>query len=82
MEIALTSLVQHELRVFKNLERLTYDLERRPDFTALCVYRCVDRADDGRIDCINLERFFRGNGLYFQESELMALIRRIDTNAD
>ena len=82
MEIALCSLIQHELKVFKQLERLTYDLERRPDFSALAVYRTVDRADEGRIDVINLERFFRANGLFFQQAELFALIRRIDTNAD
>jgi hypothetical protein len=82
MEVALSSLIQHELLVFKQFERLTYDLERRPDFTPLAVYRCVDRADDGRIDNVNLDQFFRKNGLYYQDSELIALIRRIDTTAD
>ena len=82
MEVALSSLIQHELIVFKQLERLTYDLERRSDYSALSVYRCVDRADDGRIDGINLDRFFRRNGLFFQDREIMALIRRVDTTAD
>lgn len=82
MEIALCSLLQHELITFKQLERLTYDLERRPDFSALSVYRCVDRADEGRLDAINLDKFFRANGLFFQQAELFALIRRIDTSAD
>ena len=50
MEIALASLIQHEMTVFKFLEKLTYDLERRPDYTALSVYRVIDRADEGRID--------------------------------
>jgi hypothetical protein len=82
MEVALSSLIQHELLVFKQLDRLTYDLERRPDFTTLAVYRCIDRADDGRIDCVNLDHFFRKNGLFYQDAELIGLIRRIDTTAD
>jgi len=65
MEIALTNLLQQELRVFKQLERLTYDLERRPDFSSLSVFRCVDRANEGRIDTVNLDRFFRQNDLFF-----------------
>ena len=82
MEVALSNLIQQELRVFKQLEKLTYDLERRPDYSALCVYRCIDRLNEGRIDVVNLERFFKNNGLYLGERELHALIRRIDTSAD
>jgi hypothetical protein len=82
MEVALANVVQQELRVLKQLEKLTYDLERRPDYSALSVYRCIDRMNEGRIDTINLERFFKENGLYLQDRELHALIRRIDTTAD
>ena len=59
MEIALANVIQQELHVFKELEKLTYDMERRPDYTALAIYRCIDRINDGRIDSINLEQFFR-----------------------
>lgn len=82
MEVAVSSLVQQELLVFKQMERLTYDLGRRPDYNALSVFRCIDRADDGRIDIVSLDRFFRRNGLFYQERELIALVRRIDTTAD
>ena len=49
-EMALANLILHELRVFKELEKLTYDLERRPDYSPLAIYRAVDRYGDGRID--------------------------------
>jgi hypothetical protein len=55
MEIALVNVINQELRVFKELEKLTYDLERRPDYTPLSVYRCIDRQNDGKIDKINLD---------------------------
>ena len=82
MEVALVNVIQQELRVFKQLERLTYDLERRPDYSPLVVYRTIDRLNEGRIDYVNLDRFFKSNGLYLSEREIGALIRRIDTSGD
>jgi hypothetical protein len=82
MEVALTNVIQQELRVLKQLEKLTYDLERRPDYSPLIVYRTIDRLNEGRIDYVNLDRFFKQNGLYLAEREIDALIRRIDTNGD
>ena len=82
MEVALTNIIQHELRVFKNLERLTYDMERRPDFSPLALYRTIDRSNEGRVDTVNLDVFFKQNGLNFQLSELLACIRRIDTGGN
>mmetsp|Transcript_15714 Transcript_15714/g.26498 ORF Transcript_15714/g.26498 Transcript_15714/m.26498 type:complete len:125 (-) Transcript_15714:379-753(-) len=82
MEVALANVLQQELRVFKELEKLTYDLERRPDYTLLSAFRAVDRMGDGRIDKVNLEVFFKNLNLYLSEREILALIRRIDTTAD
>ena len=82
MEVALVNVIQQELRVFKQLERLTYDLERRPDYSPLIVYRTIDRLNEGRIDYVNMDRFFKSNGLYLSEREIGALIRRIDTSGD
>lgn len=59
MEAAVINVIQQELKVFKELEKLTYDLERRPDYTPLSVYRSIDRQNDGKIDKINLDQFFR-----------------------
>lgn len=81
MEFHLAGVVQQELRVFKELEKLTYDLERRPDYTVMGVFRAVDRANEGRIDKVNLDIFFKNLNLYLSERELLALIRRIDTSA-
>ena len=61
---------------------MTYDLERRVDYSPLAVYRCVDRNNDGSIDKVNLNLFFKSNGLMLGEREILALIRRLDTSAD
>jgi len=82
MELALVNLIQQELLVFKMMERLTFDLERRPDFTALALFRCIDRGNHGCIDEVNLAQFFKNNGIFLHERELAAIIRRIDTSGD
>lgn len=82
METALVNVIVQELHVFKELEKMTYDLERRPDYSPLAVYRCVDRHGDGKIDKVNLNLFFKGNGIMLAEREILALIRRFDTTAD
>jgi len=46
------------------------------------VYRAVDRHNEGKIDKINLDRFFKNLSIFLSERELYALIRRIDTTAD
>ena len=61
---------------------MTYDLERRPDYSPIAVYRSVDRHNDSRLDKINLDVFFRNLNLFLSEREVLALIRRIDTSAD
>ena len=57
-------------------------MERRPDYSPLAVYRAIDRHNEGKLDKINLDRFFRSLSIFLSERELYALIRRIDTTAD
>lgn len=47
MEMALVNIFVQELHVFKELEKMTYDLERRPDYSPLAVFRCIDRHNEG-----------------------------------
>jgi len=42
----------------------------------------VDRYNIGRIDSVNLSTFLRANGYNPAELELLAIIRRIDTDGD
>ena len=53
-ELNLVNVLVQELHVFKELEKMTYDLERRPDYSPLAVFKCVDRNSYGRLDKINL----------------------------
>ena len=58
METDLTNVFVQELKVFKELEKLTFDLESRPDYSALACFRAIDRVNEGKIDKVNLQKFF------------------------
>lgn len=61
---------------------LKSDLEIRYDFSTLSAFRSVDKYNDGRIDNNNLGAFLRSCGTYPTETELLAIVRRIDTDGD
>lgn len=61
---------------------LRRDLEVRFDYSVLSAYRSVDRYNDGNINSVNLGSFLRSQGHYASERELLAIIRRIDTDGD
>ena len=55
---------------------------RRYDFGVYNAFRSVDRYNDGYIDSINLSSFLRQHNQYLTDRELLAIVRRIDTDGD
>lgn len=64
------------------MEILKREVETRFDFTPLAAFRSVDRYNVGKIDSISLGAYLRANGHHSSEIELLAIIRRIDTDGD
>ena len=58
MELDLLNVMIVELKVFKQLDKITYDLEQRPDYSSLACFRAIDRANEGRLDLVNIKKFF------------------------
>ena len=58
------------------------DLESRHDFSTFGCFSAVDTANEGDINIDNLRAFFKENGYYPLEDELIALVRRLDVDAD
>lgn len=48
----------------------------------MAAFRSVDRANSGLITTFNLGAFMRENGHFASETELLAIVRRIDTDGD
>ena len=64
------------------MEILKREVETRFDFTPLAAFRSVDRYNVGKIDSRSLGAYLRANGHHSSEIELLAIIRRIDTDGD
>ena len=65
-----------------HLEVLKADLRRRIDWTAMRAYSSVDVARDGYLTFGSILNFCRLNGYNAVESEIIAIVRRLDVDAD
>jgi hypothetical protein len=61
---------------------LKRDLVVRFDYTPLAAFRSIDRYATGRIDSLSLGTFLRAQNHQASEHELIAIIRRLDTDGD
>ncbi len=82
IEAALLDVIEKEIDLQRRLDILKGELETRYDYSTLAAYRSVDKYNDGRIDTHNLGAFLRSCGHYASERELLATIRRMDTDGD
>mgnify|MGYP002396116811 CR=1 FL=1 len=64
------------------MEILKRELELRFDYTPLAAFRSIDRLNLGRVDVKTLCTFLRNCGHKASDMELLAIIRRIDTDGD
>lgn len=82
IELALATVIEKEIDLQRRLESLKRELELQYDYSPYAAFRSVDRYNSGRIDQVNVGSFLRQNGHYASEMELLAIIRRIDTDGD
>ena len=82
IESAAVEILQKEVDLARRCDLLRRELEVRFDYSGLSAYRSVDKYNDGNINTVNLGSFLRAFGHYASERELLAIIRRIDTDGD
>jgi Ca2+-binding EF-hand superfamily protein len=82
IELSITTVIEKEIDLQRRLEVLKRELEAQYDYSPYAAFRSVDRYNSGRIDTVNTGSFLRQNGHYASELELLAIIRRIDTDGD
>jgi Ca2+-binding EF-hand superfamily protein len=82
IEIALATVIELEI----DMQRRTDDLKRnmvvRFDYTPLAAFRSIDRRAVGRLDSLNIGAYLRSQNVVMDELDIMALIRRVDTDGD
>ena len=64
------------------LEILKTELKRRIDWTLMRAFSSIDIAKDGYITFGSILNFCRLNGYYANENEVIAIVRRLDIDAD
>ena len=82
IESQMAQILERELDLQRREEILKRECEYRYDYTQYNAYRAIDRYNDGYIDSFNLGQFFKSTGYYATERELLAIIRRVDTDGD
>jgi Ca2+-binding EF-hand superfamily protein len=82
IELALTNVIEKEIDLQRRLEALKRELECQYDYSPYAAFRSVDRYNSGRVDQVNMGAFLRQNGHYASEMELLAIVRRMDTDGD
>jgi Ca2+-binding EF-hand superfamily protein len=83
IEHGVVAVLQKEIDMQRRLESLKRELDSRPwDYNIGSAFRAIDRYNMGRIDSMQLGTFLRANGHYLPEMELIAIIRRLDTDGD
>jgi len=82
IELAITAVIELEIDLQRRLEGLKRELELQYDYSPFAAFRSIDRYNSGRMDTVNTGSFLRQNGHYASEMELLAIIRRFDTDGD
>ena len=81
-ELAMVAVIEREIALKSRLESLKRDLEISLDYNAMSAFRSIDRYSSGAVNNSNLSAFFRTQGHFASEVELVAIIRCIDQDGD
>jgi Ca2+-binding EF-hand superfamily protein len=82
VERELTVLLEKEIAYHTKVERQKVDLSLRYDWTNRAAFETVDTTRDYVLNHRNIQSFLRINGFYATDSEIVAIIRRLDIDAD
>lgn len=78
----LAKLLQRELKLAREAERIKQELASRYDYGLEKLYKDVDDINYGYVDSSNLKRFLIRCGILPSEACLISIIRRFDLDAD
>lgn len=78
----MVTVVEREINLQRRLESLKRECQLGLDFSSLAALRSIDRYNAGTFTSVELGAFLRSQGHFATETELMAIIRRIDVDGD
>jgi Ca2+-binding EF-hand superfamily protein len=83
IESGMCDIIEKEIALQRRLESLKTDLGALLEYSAYSAFSSVERfTRSGVLNTINIGDFLRSQGHFASEPELVAIVRRIDTNGD
>ena len=82
IESQLARIIESEIELQRTLESLKAELELLPEYNANSVFNFVDTNKNGSVSTDEVALFLKRAGYYATDLEALAVIRRIDTDAD
>ena len=82
VEAAFTQLLLAEITLAGQIESLKQELVKQYDYKSDLMYKELDDCLLGFIDCVAVKRFMTKCGFSVDDAVLIAIIRRLDMNAD
>ena len=82
LEKEVTTLIEREVNFHVRLEQLKRELNLRYDWTARAAFETIDSLRDYTLNHRNIQSFLRLNGFIATDSEVIAIIRRLDSDGD
>ena len=75
-------LLTKEIEYHKSIESLKYELKRLRDWSDVKAFNSIDSRRKGFLDFDGIMNFCRMNGYRANEGEIVAVVRRLDVDAD
>lgn len=82
IEKQLAHLLKCEIEYHLNLQSLKHQLKRRVDYSNMRAFQTIDNRGEGFLNYNNIMNFCRMNSWRASESEVIAIVRRLDIDAD
>lgn len=82
IELTVVEIILKEIQLARHVSALKKNLEMSYDYSKSAAFRALDVMNRGILNIYALEEFFRKNHHFMTDYEMMAIIRRIDTEGD
>lgn len=82
IEKQLALLLKQEIEYHLHLECLKHNLRRRLDWSNTRAFQTIDNRGEGFLNYNNIMNFCRMNSWRASESQVIAIVRRLDIDAD
>lgn len=81
-EMLMCKIIEQEIDLIRQLEHIKAVLQREPGFNSFAIFREIDVDGDGQINKEEVADFLKETGYEANESECLAIVRRMDTNGN